>query len=178
MAHRFEWTAWEQILAGRRNAALFGDGSRFAARFQGIQECGDHDRRHRATAPHPEGTVRTGTSGRSRPSGACSLERGAWRLKSARRRRERLPVTAICTRTLRPILQRLQTRDAPHQSHEITARQIKPEIRAAFQQPAIRRIALTRCQSVSSRGNSVNGRPFTRFSARASITQQITDRDA
>jgi len=24
----------------------------------------DHDRRHRATAAHPEGTIRTGTSGR------------------------------------------------------------------------------------------------------------------
>src|SRR5467141_2374203 len=31
------------------------------ARLQGIQECGDHDRWHRATAAHPEGTVRTET---------------------------------------------------------------------------------------------------------------------
>jgi transposase-like protein len=31
--------------------------------FQRIWECSDHDRRHRATAPHPERAVRTGTSG-------------------------------------------------------------------------------------------------------------------
>src|SRR5438128_6709980 len=68
------------------------------ARLQGVQEGGDHDRRHRAAAPHPEGTVRTGTSGRSRPRGACSLERRACGLKSARRSRERLLVPAICTR--------------------------------------------------------------------------------
>jgi hypothetical protein len=36
--------------------------------------------------------------GRSRPSCACRLERGAWGLKSARRSRERLLVPAICTR--------------------------------------------------------------------------------
>ena len=54
----------------------------------GVQECGDHDRRHRAGAPHPQGTVRTGPSGRSRRSCACSLERGAWGLKSARRSTE------------------------------------------------------------------------------------------
>jgi transposase-like protein len=40
------------------------------AQLQGIQECGDHDRRHRATAPHPQGTIRTGTSGRSGSSRA------------------------------------------------------------------------------------------------------------
>jgi hypothetical protein len=28
--------------------------------LQGVQGCGDHDRRHRADAPHPQGTVRTG----------------------------------------------------------------------------------------------------------------------
>jgi hypothetical protein len=65
-----------------------------------VQECGDHDRRHRAHASHPQGAVRTGASRRSRPSCACSLERGAWGLKSARRRRERLLVTAICTRAI------------------------------------------------------------------------------
>jgi hypothetical protein len=51
---------------------------------RGIEECGDHDRRYRAAAPHPKGTVRTGTSGRSRPSGTCSLERGTSGLNSAR----------------------------------------------------------------------------------------------
>ena len=39
--------------------------------------------RHRATTPHPQGTVQTGTSERSRPSCTCSLERGALGLKSA-----------------------------------------------------------------------------------------------
>src|SRR5712692_5096983 len=53
-----------------------------------------------ADASHPQGTVRTGASGRSRPSCACSLERGAWGLTSARRRRERLLMTAICTRAV------------------------------------------------------------------------------
>ena len=53
------------------------------ARLQRIWECRDHDRRHRATAPHPQGTVQTGTSERSRPSCTCSLERGALGLKSA-----------------------------------------------------------------------------------------------
>jgi transposase-like protein len=68
------------------------------ARLQRIWECRDHDRRHRATAPHPQGTVQTGTSGRSRPSCTCSLERGALGLKSAQRSKECFLVLGICTR--------------------------------------------------------------------------------
>jgi hypothetical protein len=34
------------------------------ARLQGLRECGNHDRRHEAAAPHPEGAVQTRTSGR------------------------------------------------------------------------------------------------------------------
>src|ERR1700730_10584569 len=33
------------------------------ARLQGLRECSNHDRRHRAAAPHPEGTVQTRSSG-------------------------------------------------------------------------------------------------------------------
>src|SRR5260221_4381038 len=42
-------------------------------------------------------SVKQRIAGRSRPSCACSLERGAWDLTSARRRRQRLLVTTICT---------------------------------------------------------------------------------
>ena len=70
------------------------------ARLQRIWECRDHDRRHRATAPHPQGTVQTGTSGRSRPSCTCSLERGALGLKSAQRSKECFLALGICTRAV------------------------------------------------------------------------------
>src|ERR1700730_9728054 len=69
-------------------------------RLQRIWECRDHDRRQRATAPHPQGTVQTGTSGRSRPSCTCSLERGALGLKSAQRSKECFLVRGICTRAV------------------------------------------------------------------------------
>jgi len=69
-----------------------------STRLQGLRECSNHDRRHRAAAPHPEGTVQTRTSGRPRPSGTCSLERGASGLKSARRSKECLLVPTMCTR--------------------------------------------------------------------------------
>ena len=49
--------------------------------------------------PHPQGAVRTGTSGRSRRSCTCSLVCGASDLKSARRSSKAyLLVPAICTR--------------------------------------------------------------------------------
>src|SRR6266478_365023 len=70
------------------------------ARLQGIQKCGDHDRRHRAATPHPQGTVRTATSRRSRPSCTCSLERGASGLNIAQRSKDCLLVPAICTRAV------------------------------------------------------------------------------
>ena len=37
-------------------------------RRQGVRKCGDRDRRHRAAAPHPQGTVRTAKSRRPRPN--------------------------------------------------------------------------------------------------------------
>ena len=50
--------------------------------LQAIEECGDHDCRHRNDASHPQRPVRNRTSGRSGPSRACGLECGAWDLKS------------------------------------------------------------------------------------------------
>src|SRR6516225_3129450 len=67
------------VPAGLREAAHHGD-----ARLQAARKCGDHDRRHRAAAPHSEGTVQTATSRRSRSNCTCSLERGASGLNSAR----------------------------------------------------------------------------------------------
>jgi transposase-like protein len=73
--------------------------------FKVFRKCGDHDRRHRAATPHPQGTVRTATSRRSRPSCTCSLERGASGLNIAQRSKDCLLVPAICTRavTARPL---------------------------------------------------------------------------
>ena len=50
--------------------------------------------------PHPQGAVRTGTSGRSRSSRTCYLERGADCLKFARRSSECLHLPAIGTRAV------------------------------------------------------------------------------
>jgi transposase-like protein len=52
------------------------------ARLQAVQERGDHDRRHRADAPHPQGPVRCRLSWQARPSCARSLERSACSLKN------------------------------------------------------------------------------------------------
>src|SRR5262249_30263628 len=61
----------------------------------------NHDRWYRVTAPHPEGSVRTATSGRSGPSCSGGLERRTWCSSSSWREQEAfLLVTAICTRAV------------------------------------------------------------------------------
>jgi len=69
------------------------------AGLQGLRDRGDHDRQHRTDASHPQGTIRTGTSGCSRSSCACSLECRPRGLKSARYNTRRFLARDICTGT-------------------------------------------------------------------------------
>jgi hypothetical protein len=66
----------ERGLSGRETA------NRHDAGLKGLCDRGDYDRRYRIDASHPQGTVRTGTSGCPRPTWACSLECRAPCLKS------------------------------------------------------------------------------------------------
>jgi hypothetical protein len=66
----------ERGLSGRETA------NRHDAGLKGLCERGDYDRRYRIDASHPQGTIRTGTSGCPRPTWACSLECRAPCLKS------------------------------------------------------------------------------------------------
>ena len=66
--------------------------------FKDFANRGDHDRRHRTDAPHPQGTVRTGTSGCSRSTCACSARMPCSSLKSPQSNTGRFPQPVICTR--------------------------------------------------------------------------------
>src|SRR5271155_5717120 len=56
--------------------------NRHDAGLQGLRDRGDYDRRDRIDASHPQGTIRTGTSGCPRSTCACSVECRAPSLKS------------------------------------------------------------------------------------------------
>jgi hypothetical protein len=75
--------------------------NRHDAGLQGLRDCGDYDRRHRIDASHPQGTIRTGTSGCPRSTCACSVECRAPSLKSRQYNTGRFPAPAICTRAAR-----------------------------------------------------------------------------
>ena len=68
--------------------------------LQGLRDRGDYDRRHRIDASHPQGTIRTGTSGRPRSTCACSVECRPPSLKSRQYNTGRFPAPAICTRAV------------------------------------------------------------------------------
>ena len=68
--------------------------------FKELRDRGDYDRRHRIDASHPQGTIRTGTSGRPRSTCACSVECRAPSLKSRQYNTGRFPAPAICTRAI------------------------------------------------------------------------------
>jgi len=70
------------------------------AGLQGLCDRGDHDRRHRTDASHPQGTIRTGTSGCSRSSCACSMECRAGGLTSGQYNTRRFLARDICTGTV------------------------------------------------------------------------------
>ena len=74
--------------------------NRHDAGLQGLRDRGDYDRRHRIDASHPQGTIRTGTSGCPRSTCACSVECRAPSLKSRQYNTGRFPAPAICTRAL------------------------------------------------------------------------------
>ena len=76
--------------------------NRHDAGLQGLRDRGDYDRRYRIDASHPQGTIRTGTSGCPRPTCACSVECRAPSLKSRQHNTGRFPAPAICTRALSP----------------------------------------------------------------------------
>ena len=73
---------------------------RHDAGLQGLRDRGDYDRRYRIDASHPQGTIRTGTSGRPRSPCACSVECRAPSLKSRQYNTGRFPAPAICTRAV------------------------------------------------------------------------------
>src|SRR5580693_6257984 len=84
----------ERGLSGRETA------NRHDAGLKGLCERGDYDRRYRIDASHPQGTIRTGTSGCPRPTCACSVECRAPSLKSRQYNTGRFPARAICTRAV------------------------------------------------------------------------------
>jgi len=67
--------------------------------FKGLRDRDDHDCRHRIDASHPQGTIRTGTSGCSRSSCACSLECRPRGSKSGRHNTRHFQARDICTGT-------------------------------------------------------------------------------
>jgi hypothetical protein len=74
--------------------------NRHYAGLQGLRDRGDYDRRYRIDASHPQGTIRTGTSGSPRSTCACSVECRAPSLKSRQYNTGRFPAPAICTRAI------------------------------------------------------------------------------
>jgi hypothetical protein len=80
--------------------------NRHDAGLQGLRDRGDYDPRYRIDASHPQGTIRTGTSGCPRSTCARSVECRAPSLKSRQYNAGRFPAPAICTRAL-PICRHL-----------------------------------------------------------------------